>query len=338
MHGGRSIQFIAVVYCLAYVPYAVIVRWMSAIVYAPLGRPLTGLEILPACTLLSGLLTAVFVWWSGWWRQAHHATLFGARLPCPTPWTLLSGIGTAMLLFTVPLSFTFQGVSIPFMQLLMRGDVLVIAPLVDILAGRRVGWYSWCALLLVAIGLLLTIRMRGGLHLPPLAILTVVLYTLGYFIRLGVMTRIAKNDDPNTVKGYFVEEKIVAIPLAVLALAGLSAAGFGAQGNQLSFGFVGVWSSGQLGPIFVLSILLVLVSVLAILILLDKRENTFCVPLERSASILAGIAAAVVLNVMGLGPAPTPSEIIGAVLLIAAIAVLSLGPYAAGARRSIPLV
>ena len=40
---------------------------------------------------------------------------------------LLTGIGTALVLFTVPLSFTIEGVSIPFIQLLMRGDVLVIA-------------------------------------------------------------------------------------------------------------------------------------------------------------------------------------------------------------------
>ncbi len=99
------------------------------------------------------------------------------------------------MLFTVPLSYTFQGVSIPFIQLIMRGDILVIAPLVDIAFSRRVRWWSWCALGMVLVAMVVTLTDRGGLKLPPLAILTVVLYTIGYFMRLAVMTRIGKNGD-----------------------------------------------------------------------------------------------------------------------------------------------
>jgi hypothetical protein len=326
MRPAPRIESLAFWYFATYVPYAVMVRWLATVPYAPLGRALTGLEILPATTIFSGVLTLIYVWTSGWWRYAHQTRLLGIPFVRPTRWTLLSGIGTAMLLFTVPLSFTFQGVSIPFMQLLMRGDVLVIAPLVDLMARRRVRWYSWVALVLVALGLILTIGNRGGLHLPPLAIVTVVLYTLGYFVRLAVMTKIGKTGDPNLVKGYFVEEKMVAIPVAVLALAILSALGLGSQGNQLSFGFVGVWASSQLLPIAGLSLLLVLVSLFSILILLDPRENTYCVPIERSASILAGTAAAYILAAMSIGKAPTAAEVAGAALLTLAIVILSLGP------------
>jgi hypothetical protein len=321
------IEILAMFYFFAYVPYAVLVRWLATIPYPPFARALTGLEILPATTILSGVLTLLFVWLSGWLQYAHRTTpRFGLAIPYPTRWTFTSGVGTAMLLFTVPLSFTFQHVSIPFMQLLMRGDVLIIAPLVDIIAGRRVRWYSWVALGLVAVGLFMTIRMRGGLYLPPLAIITVVLYTLGYFVRLAVMTKVGKTGDPNSVKGYFVEEKMVAIPIAVLVLALLSSFNFGVQGGQLGFGFVHIWTSNQMGWILALSALLVLVSIFAILILLDKRENTFCVPLERSASVLAGIAAAYVLAHLSLGALPTPAELGGALLLVAAIFVLTLGP------------
>ena len=295
MRRRAPIELFALLYFATYLPYAVLVRWLATIPYPPFGRALTGLEILPASTIVSALLTVVFVCSSGWTRQAHHVRIFGLSLPCPTRWTVASGIGTALLLFTVPLSFTFKGVSIPFMQLLMRGDVLLIAPLVDMLSGRRVGWYSWVALVLVSIGLFLTISTRGGLYLPPLAIATVLLYTVGYFVRLAVMTKVGKTGDPNTVKGYFIEEKIVAFPVATLALALLSALDFGPQSGQLSFGFVGVWTSNQMGWVSILSVLLVLVSIFSILILLDARENTFCVPIERSASVLAGIAAATLI-------------------------------------------
>ena len=75
-----------------------------------------------------------------------------------------------------------------------------------------------------------------------------------------------------------------------------------------------------------LSVLLFVISVFSILILLDERENTFCVPLERSASILAGIAAAYVLAAMHLGTAPSTGELEGAGLLVAAIVLLSIAP------------
>ena len=320
------IELWATLYFVAYVPYAVLVRWLASVNYPPFGRALTGLEVLPATTILSGVFTFLFAWLSGWARHTHHVLIFGGWIPSPTRWTIASGIGTALLLFTVPLSFTFQGVSIPYMQLLMRGDVLVVAPLVDLLSGRKVRWYSWGALLLVAVGLTFTIHARGGLRLPPLALVTILLYTVGYFVRLIVMTRVAKTGDPDTVKGYFVEEKMVAIPVAVLVLALLSTINFGSQSGQLAFGLVGVWTSGQLGPIAWLSALLFIISVFSILILIDQRENSFCVPIERSSSILAGIAAAYVLSALGLGAVPTRAELTGAMLLIGAIALLSIGP------------
>jgi len=317
---GPSIELLSLVYLLSYLPYALLTRWLASVPYRPLGRPLTGLEILPATTVLSGLLTYLFVWLSGWWREAHASYVLGLRVPRPTRWTLLSGFGTALLLFTVSLSFTFTGVSIPYMQLLMRGDVLLVAPLVDLLLGRRVRWFSWAALVLVALGLALTIRARGALSIPPLAVLTVALYTLGYLLRLLAMTRVAKSGDERSNKGYFVEEKLVAIPTALAALALICTSRIGSQGDELSFGFVRIWSSGQLGFLCVLSVLLFVISVLSLLILLDRRENAFCVPFERSASILAGVAATYILASAGLSAGLTNAELTGAALLILAVA------------------
>jgi drug/metabolite transporter (DMT)-like permease len=321
-----SMEWIVLLYFLSYLPNIVLTRLTTSGVHATLGRPLAGLEILPASLLLNLLLTYLFIGWSGWYRDAHSRRVFGLRLPVPTRYTFLSGLGTALVLFTVPLSLTFTNVSIPFIQLLMRGDILVIAPLVDLMFKRRVHWWSWVALLLVAIALLLVIRQRGGLKLPPLALLTVVLYTVGYFIRLAVMTRIAKSSDPATVRRYFTEEKIVALPLAVLCLAALSATGLGSQAGQLGWGFVRVWSDPVIWPILGIAITLTIVSVFAAMILLDARENTFCVPLERSSSLLAGIVAAYLLHWGWALPAPTGMEMIGAGLLIAAIVLLTVAP------------
>jgi drug/metabolite transporter (DMT)-like permease len=328
MKSGRSLslELIVVLYFASYVPNILLTKLTTSTIHPQLGRPLTGLETLPASLIINLVLTYLFIWLSGWHRDAHSVTVGTHRVPVPTRYTFISGIGTALVLFTVPLSFTFTDVSIPFVQLLMRGDILVIAPLVDLLFGRRVRWWSWTALLIVAAALMLVLHQRGGLRMPPLAIVTVVLYTLGYFIRLAVMTRVSKSGDRASVRRYFVEEKIIALPLSVAALAGLSAFGPGSQADELYWGFVHVWTDPAIWPLIGVAITLTIVSVFAALILLDPRENSYCVPLERSASLLAGIVAAYLLS-WGWGlPAPTAMEVIGATLLILAIALLYVAP------------
>ena len=320
------IELTTLFYLVTYVPYMLITRMLTTTPNEQLGRPLTGLEILPATLVISTVMLVLFVWLSGWWRSAHRISIGGLSIPFPTRWTALAGVGTSLLLFTVPLSLTFEGVSIPFIQLLMRGDVLIIAPLVDLMSGRRVRWYSWIALAMVSVALALTLWERGGLHLPALAILAVVLYTVGYFMRLSVMTRVAKNGDENALQGYFVEEKIVGMPLAIVGLALVTLSPLGHQGSQLGWGFVQVWSSDTLPMLALLSLVFTAIAVFAALILLDPRENTFCVPFERAASILAGTAAAYLLAFMFGQPFPTRMELVGMVLLIAAIALLSLAP------------
>ena len=327
MRGARlSMEWLIVGYFLSYLPNVVLTRLAISAVQPQAGRTLTGLEVLPASLILNLAMTLLFVVLAGWQRDAHSISVGGLRVPVPTRYTLLSGIGTAFILFTVPLSLTFRDVSIPFIQLLMRGDILVIAPLVDLLFRRRVRWWSWVALLMVSAALALVIRQRGGLKLPPLALLTVILYTAGYFIRLAVMNWVAKTGDGASVRRYFVEEKIVALPLAVLCLAGLSVAGFGTQAGELEWGFVRVWSNPVIWPIIGIAATLTVISVFAIMILLDTRENTFCVPLERSSSLLAGIAGAWLLHWGWRLPAPTAIEMLGALLLVAAIVLLSVAP------------
>jgi hypothetical protein len=319
------IELLTLLYVVTYVPYAVLTHWLSATPGSS-GKAMSGLELLPATLVMGGLLTLAFISLCGWARLAGRHFVGGLSIPLPTGWTALSGLGASLILFTVPLSFTFRDVSIPFMQLLMRGDVLVIAPCVDWLMGKRVRWYSWVALFLVAGGLTLTIHARGGLHLSPLAIATVCLYTFGYFVRLLAMSRVGKRSTGKPAQAYFVEEKLVAYPLAIVGVVLLSVLGSGSQAGELMYGFVGVWGNGQVGILAVVSILIVMLSVFSLLILLQDRENTFCVAFERSGSILAGIIAAYLLSAMSLGPPPAVAELEGALLLVIAVVLLSVAP------------
>lgn len=329
-------EFILLCYLLSYLPNLIATKLVTTLPQAGFGRALTGLEILPSTLILNMLMTYAFIWWSGWHRESHAVMLGQTRFPVPTIYTFISGIGTALVLCTVPLSYTLEGVSIPYIQLWMRGDILIIAPLVDLVFGRQVRWWSWVALVMVASSLAFVIQRRGDLGLPPLAIVTIVLYTLGYFIRLWVMTKVSKSGDPAAIKKYFVEEKMLALPMAVVALALLAASGLGTQSAELGSGFLDVWNQPAIFSLAFIALTLTVVSVFAAIILLDARENTFCVPLERSTSLLAGIIASYLLA-FGWGLSlPTTAEIIGATILIAAIVLLSVAPRweaRAAARR-----
>ena len=320
------LEAIVALYFLSYLPNVMLTRWVATSLNPALGRPLTGLETLPAALIINLVLTLVIIWTVGWQRDAHAMQLGKWRVPRPTRLTLLAGIGSALVLATVPLSYTFQGVSIPFIQLVMRGDILLIAPLVDFAFSRQVRWWSWTALGMVLAALLITLTDRGGLKLPPLALATVALYTLGFFIRLAVMTRIGKNGDAATVRRYFVEEKIVALPLAIALLAVIAASGVGGQAGQLRWGFVAVWSDPVIWVLAGIGTTLTVISVFGIMILLDPRENAYCVPLERAASLIAGLGGSVLLALWFAGEMPRPAEFVGAAILIAAIVLLSLAP------------
>jgi len=320
------IEGVLLLYLLSYLPNVIATKLITSVPHAGLGRPLTGLETLPASLIVSMVTTYTFIWLARWHRDAHSVRLGTIRLPRPTRYTLVSGIGTAFILFTVPLSFTIPHVSIPFMQLLMRGDILVIAPLVDFVFGRRVRWWSWVALALVLVALLVTLGARGGLKLPPIAILTVILYTLGYFIRLTVMNKVSKTGEQASVRRYFVEEKVIALPLAVAALAAISATGISGGHDELRWGFVSVWSDSSLPWLIFIGLTLTVISVFSIVILLDPHENAYCVPLERAASLIAGVGGALILAwIWGL-QGPHPTELIGAGILIAAVMLLSVAP------------
>ena len=323
---GMRIETVVLFYFLSYVPNILLTKYATSFVHPALGRPLTGLETLPSTLIMNLVLTYAFIWYTGWYRFSNQAQVGSWRIPIPTRYTFISGIGTACILFTVPLSYTFTNVSIPFIQLLMRGDILIIAPLVDFIYGRKVRWWSWTALGLVAISLFLVIRQRGGLDLPPLAIAAVVLYTVGYFTRLWVMTRVSKDGNPDSVKRYFVEEKVVALPMSIVILALLSVSGLGNQAGELEFGFLKVWTDPVMFPLIGIAVTLTIVSVFAAMILLDPRENTYCVPLERSSSLLAGLVAAYALHYMWGLPKPTGTEVIGAIILMLSIALLWFAP------------
>ena len=67
----RSLEFFVLLYFLSYIPNVLITKLVTSTVHPQLGRPLTGLETLPASLMMNLVLTYCFIGWSGWHRDAH---------------------------------------------------------------------------------------------------------------------------------------------------------------------------------------------------------------------------------------------------------------------------
>ena len=69
------------------------------------------------------------------------------------------------------------------------------------------------------------------------------------------------------------------------------------------------------------------------LVYLDPRENTFCVPVNRSSSILAGVISSSLLAVVFGQRFPSVHQLVGAGLILGAIAFLTIPPMVEKRRR-----
>jgi hypothetical protein len=321
----HSIWWFAAGYFACYVPYSALTKALSSGIHPSVPHAVPGAALLPVTTFVSLLAMIAFLWSSGWWRYATQRRVLGLDVPVPTRWTALSGLCSAMSLATTTLAYTFEGVSIVFVMLLMRGGVLVLAPIVDAITGRHTRWFSWIGLLLSMGALLVAFVEDGGHGLTLACAIDVALYLGAYFVRLRFMSRLAKSADPAVTRRYFVEEHLVTAPAALAVLAVLAAWGQGGLMLTIREGFfhlpwavvpwavlIGVLSEGT--------------GIFGTLVFLDQSENTFSVPVNRCASILAGVVASASLALWLGAPWPSVHELAGGGLVVLAILVLTLGP------------
>src|SRR5262249_54532493 len=211
--------------------------------------------------------------------------------------------------------------------------VLILAPMVDLLTRRRVRWFSWSALALSLAALVVTVT-DGALEVSTAAVIDVVVYVFAYFVRLRFMSRLAKSDNRETSIRFFVVEQMVATAATVLSRAVVGAAGVGEIGEATRRGFTEIWTNSGLLPGVIIGLLSQGTGIFGGLILLDRRENTFCVPVNRASSVLAVVVANLALWIF-LGEKAIPAtELVGAALVVAAILLLSIPPMLERRRRA----
>ena len=323
-HGPPSIWWWAFGYFAAYAPYAALTKAVSAGMIASGGKPPSGIELLPS-TVMATVVTAIaFLIATGWWRAATR----WRGIPVPTAITFASGLCASGIIATTTLAYTFDGTSIVLVQLLLRGGVLVIAPIVDAISRRKVQWYSWLGFWLSLAGLVVPFVVEWSFLISPWCALDVGIYVLCYFVRLQLMSRRAKSADPNENLRYFVEEQLVSSPALLIALVIAALAG----SHELTAGFTTFFARPVWKTALVIGVLSQGTGIFGGLILLDRRENTFCVPVNRASSILAGLVGSVTLALWLDARMPAWPELVGAALMVGAIVALTVPPALARRR------
>lgn len=327
MKAAPSIWWFAFGYFACYAPYSALTKAVSKGLLPSMDSGISGFSMLPCSVMASFVGMLIFLTVMGWWKHATHREVLGMNLPTPRGVTLASGLCTAVIIGTTTLAYTFSGVSIVFMMLLMRGGVLVLAPIVDVVSGRKSRWFSWAALALSLGALVVTFSERGGYAITVVAAVDVTAYLAGYFFRLRIMSAKAKSEDPAENIRYFVEEQLVATPAVLILLVVVALIGQGDVMLEVRAGFTTFFSDSGVVPYTILiGFLSQGTGVCGGLILLDKRENTFSVPVNRCSSILAGVVAAWLLTlVLGNDP-PSAHKMAGAGLIVCAILFLSIPP------------
>ncbi|HEV2853841.1 MAG TPA: hypothetical protein VHC97_13650 [Thermoanaerobaculia bacterium] len=319
-HAG--IAALAFGYFLWYVPYSGLAKVLSSGRYPGVG-PVSGFELLPATALgaLAGM--PVFLLLTGWWRHARRMRWRGLSVPTGGRETLLAAFFTALIIAATTLNYTFAGVSILFMLLMMRAGVLVLSPLLDALHWRRVSGSSWAALGLSLAAAVVALADVRSYALTGMAVLSLAVYLAGYAGRFEVMSRFAKARDLDLNRRFFVEEHLASTPLQVLILLVPALLGWGTVGMELRRGFTGFLLTPAAVPAFLIGLLYEGLFIFGSLIYLDPREYSFCVPVNRGASLFAVVVSSYGLTLLFGMPPPSVWQLAAAGLVALALVALA---------------
>lgn len=306
-------------YFISYVPYAMLVKALASGATPLSGKPVNGFELLPAAALGQLVVMPVFVALSGWWRHMRRGGIGGRRIPVAGRETLAAGFFASLIIGTTTMNYTFSGISILFMLLLMRGGVLVVSPLVDKARKRRVAASSWVGLCLSLIAVSVALGDVNSYHLTLTAVLSVLIYLVGYMGRFDIMSRVAKSGVLATDRRFFVEEHVAAPVWLTLLLA----AGALAGQPQLRAGFTTFLGTPVALAAAGIGVAYEVLFVFASLIYLDRREYTWGVPAWAFSSLMSGLAASFSLAWVAGLQAPGDAQLLALVFGGGAAAALS---------------
>ncbi|WP_394829472.1 hypothetical protein [Pendulispora albinea] len=317
---------LGLLYFLWYTPYSAVAKAMSGGLFGATHGPVGGFVLLPAAALGTLCAMPLTLTLLGWWKYARRRTFFGRRggsIPFPGRETAASAFWMAWIVGTTTLNFTFPGVSILLMLVLMRIETLIVSPAVDLARARAIPVHSWIAIGLSLLSAVVALSDVHNYQLTVTAVLSLLAYMVGYANRFLIMSRHAKGGQHALDRRYLVEEHM-ATPVFLVALLGLGALiGIGDASRALREGFTTFLFSPAAWPALLIGVLYEGLFVCTTLIFLDPREYSFCMPVHVCSSILAGVAASLGLNALYGMPPPSGAQLAATVCVVCAAFALS---------------
>jgi protein-tyrosine-phosphatase len=318
---GLGIWGLGLGYYLFYTPYSGLTKALSKGLLT--GAPVSGAVLLPASVVATVVCMLGFITAMKWWKYAGRREFFGVSVPFPRRETFLSAICMATVIGTTTLAFSFGGISIVLVLVLLRGGVLILAPLVDTIRQRRVRWFSWGAMWVSLMAVLVVLSDAGNFKLSFVAMLDIGAYLTAYFFKFQFMTKLAKSNEQSTTLRYFVEEQMIASPLLLLVLGVLALVGRGEAMVGFRLGFTTFLGSAAVGWALLVGLFYAALCICTTFIFLDRRENTFCVPMHCGSSMLSGLTASYALTWFPNQTPPGGWQLASAGLIVIALALLS---------------
>ncbi|MFE4333057.1 hypothetical protein ACFRQM_27630 [Streptomyces sp. NPDC056831] len=178
---------------------------------------------------------------------------------------------------------------------------------------------SWVGLCLSLIAVSVALGDVNSYHLTLAAVLSVLIYLVGYMGRFEIMSRVAKSGVLATDRRFFVEEHVA----APVWLALLLAAGALAGQAQLRAGFTTFLGTPVALAAAGIGVAYEVLFVFASLIYLDRREYTWGVPAWAFASLMSGLVASFSLAWVAGLQAPGDAQLLALVFGVGAAAALS---------------
>ena len=310
-------------YYISYTPYSGLTKALSNGLLPGAGGPVKGTVLLPISAIATVVGMFSFITIKGWWKYAGRREFFGYQIPFPRLLTFLSGVCLATIMGTTTLAFSFAGLSIVLVLVLLRGGTLIIAPIVDHIVGRRVRWFSWTAMFVSLAAVLVALSDASSYTLTLVAAIDVAAYLAAYFFKLQFMSRLAKSDERTATLRYFVEEQIVASPLLVVVLVVLALIGSGDVMMGFRTGLTTFVTTPAAFYAALVGFSYAALCVCTTLIFLDRRENTFCVPMHCGSSMLSGFTATALLAYLFFQSGPTMAQNVSAGFIAIALGFLS---------------
>lgn len=308
---------------LFYTPYSGLTKALSNGLLAGTHGLVKGTVLLPVSAIATAVGMLSFITAMRWWKYAGRRQFLGVSIPFPRRLTFFSAICMAIIMATTTLAFTFGGLSIVLVLVLLRGGTLIIAPMVDGIVERRVRWFSWAAMFISLLAVSVVLSDAANYKLTIAAIIDVAAYLAAYFFKLQFMSRLAKSGEKSTTLRYFVEEQMIAAPLLVLALAVMALIGAGDVMMEFRVGLTTFLSSPAAPYAALVGLFYAALCICTTLIFLDRRENTFCMPMHCGSSMLAGFTASAALAYFFNQRSPSMAQTVSAGLIVVALGFLS---------------